>query len=116
MTTGFNCMGIDLKGINASSYASTPITNINDRVSETMKKEADNPLSSLKDTYTPTETSEDTLGLYSKKGQLYAGAEKAISKVVEDPELQSGDMQVPDKRIEMDQINVDDTEKAKSEE
>jgi len=65
------------------------------------------------DSYTPSEPKEDDLGLYSKKGQLYGGAGDAISKTATDPELQAGDMQIPESKQEIGQIDVERIKDAK---
>ena len=46
-------MGIEINGSGPAGYASTPITNINNQVSETKKAEAEDPLSRMKDSYVP---------------------------------------------------------------
>ena len=107
-------MGIEINGSGPAGYASTPITNINNQVSETKKAEAEDPLFSMKDSYIPSESSEDNLGLYSRKGQLYGGAEDPISKTVIDPELQSGDMQIPESKQEIGRIDAERIEDAKA--
>ena len=106
-------MGIEINGSGPAGYASTPITNINKQVSETKKAEAEDPLSKMKDSYVPSESSEDSLGLYSRKGQLYGGSEDPISKTVVDPELQAGDMQIPESKQEIGQIDAERIEDAK---
>ncbi len=106
-------MGIEINGSGPAGYASTPITNINNQVTQTKKTEAENPLNAMLDSYTPSEPTEDGLGLYSKKGQLYGGAGDSISNTIIDAELQSGDMQVPESKQEIGQIDLDRIEKSK---
>ena len=106
-------MGIEINGSGPAGYASTPVTNINNQVSQTKKAEAEDPLNAMVDSYTPSEPKEDDLGLYSKKGQLYGGAGDSISKTATDPELQAGDMQVPESKQEIGQIDVERIEDAK---
>ena len=106
-------MGIEINGSGPAGYASTPVTNINNQVSETRKAEAEDPLNGMKDSYIPSESEEDSLGLYSKKGQLYGGAGDPISNTVIDPKLQSGDMQIPESKQEIGQIDVERIKDAK---
>ena len=106
-------MGIEINGSGPGGYASTPITNINNQVSEAKKAKAEDPLNAMVDSYTPSEPKEDDLGLYSKKGQLYGGAGDSISKTTIDPELQAGDMQIPESKQEIGQIDVERIKDAK---
>ena len=106
-------MGIEINGSGPAGYASTPVTNINNQVSETKKAEAEDPLNSMKDSYTPSEPKEDSLGLYSKKGQLYGGDGDSISNTIMDPKLQSGDMQIPESKQEIGQLDVERIKDAK---
>ncbi len=107
-------MGIEINGPASSGYASTPVTNINNKVSETKKMESEDPYTAMVDSYTPAEAEEDTLGLYSKKGQLYGGAELSASKATVDPELQSGEQQIPEAKMEIGQIDAERIEEAKN--
>ena len=107
-------MGIEINGPASSGYASTSVTNINNKVSETKKLESEDPYSAMVDSYTPTESKEDTLGLYSKKGQLYGGAGQSISNSAVDPELQSGEQQIPEAKMEIGQIDAERIEEAKN--
>ena len=106
-------MGIEINGSGPAGYASTPVTNINNQVSQTKKAEAEDPLNAMVDSYTPSKPKEDDLGLYSKKGQLYGGAGDSISKTAIDPELQAGDMQIPESKQEIGQIDVERIKDAK---
>ena len=107
-------MGIEINGSGPAGYASTPVTNINNEVSQTKKAEAEDPFNAMMDSYTPTESKEDDVGLYSKNGQLYGGAGQTISKTVIDPELQSGNLQVPESKQEIGQIDAERIEEAKT--
>ena len=107
-------MGIEINGSGPAGYASTPVTNINNQVSQTKQAESEDPFGAMMDSYTPSEPKEDDLGLYSKKGQLYGGAGETIAKTAIDPELQSGELQVPESKQEIGQIDVERIENARN--